>query len=172
MRQWCCFCPWFSSEEAFRKVNINYRTEKGLSLLHLCCVCEGMHGCHALLITHNQIWQVVGGITMEWRWLLCPHRHCAWVCVFIYIYLFGHTCVSGNTNHIRTLMLKGLRPCRLSRNGFTALHLAAYKVNTWDWNLNSKVTSFSCATWHLEKKEKRKAFSALPLGGVQVPSNP
>lgn len=74
------------------------------------------------------------------------------------MYLFGHTCVSGNTNHIRTLMLKGLRPCRLSRNGFTALHLAAYKVNTWDWNLNSKVTSFSCATWHLEKKRKKKSF--------------
>lgn len=26
-------------------------------------------------------------------------------------------------------MLKGLRPSRLTRNGFTALHLAAYKVN-------------------------------------------
>uniref|UniRef100_A0A8C4ENH1 Serine/threonine-protein kinase TNNI3K n=1 Tax=Dicentrarchus labrax TaxID=13489 RepID=A0A8C4ENH1_DICLA len=65
----------FSSDEAFQKVNVSYRTEKGLSLLHLCCVC------------------------------------------------------GGNKAHIRTLMLKGLRPSRLSRNGFTALHLAAYKDN-------------------------------------------
>ncbi|XP_070764462.1 serine/threonine-protein kinase TNNI3K [Enoplosus armatus] len=65
----------FSSDEAFQKVNLSYRTEKGLSLLHLCCVC------------------------------------------------------GGNKAHIRTLMLKGLRPSRLSRNGFTALHLAAYKDN-------------------------------------------
>ncbi|NXK67813.1 TNI3K kinase, partial [Sylvietta virens] len=63
----------FSSDEAFCKVNLNYRTENGLSLLHLCCVC------------------------------------------------------GGNKSHIRTLMLKGLRPSRLTRNGFTALHLAAYK---------------------------------------------
>lgn len=34
----------------------------------------------------------------------------------------------GNKSHIRTLMLKGLRPSRLTRNGFTALHLAVYKV--------------------------------------------
>ncbi|KAF3834895.1 hypothetical protein F7725_027453, partial [Dissostichus mawsoni] len=53
----------FSSDEAFLKVNVSYRTEKGLSLLHLCCACGG------------------------------------------------------------------LRPSRLSRNGFTALHLAAYKDN-------------------------------------------
>ncbi|XP_067369788.1 serine/threonine-protein kinase TNNI3K isoform X2 [Channa argus] len=65
----------FSSDEAFQKVNVSYRTEKGLSLLHLCCVC------------------------------------------------------GGNKAHMRTLMLKGLRPSRLSRNGFTALHLAAYKDN-------------------------------------------
>uniref|UniRef100_H3CZC9 Serine/threonine-protein kinase TNNI3K n=1 Tax=Tetraodon nigroviridis TaxID=99883 RepID=H3CZC9_TETNG len=65
----------FSSDEAFQKVNLSYRTEKGLSLLHLCCVCE------------------------------------------------------GSKAHIRTLILKGLRPSRLSRNGFTALHLAAYKDN-------------------------------------------
>uniref|UniRef100_A0A8D2MTX5 Serine/threonine-protein kinase TNNI3K n=1 Tax=Zonotrichia albicollis TaxID=44394 RepID=A0A8D2MTX5_ZONAL len=65
----------FSSDEAFCKVNLNYRTESGLSLLHLCCVC------------------------------------------------------GGNKSHIRTLMLKGLRPSRLTRNGFTALHLAAYKDN-------------------------------------------
>ncbi|KAE8294261.1 Serine/threonine-protein kinase TNNI3K [Larimichthys crocea] len=65
----------FSSDEAFQKVNVSYRTEKGLSLLHLCCVC------------------------------------------------------GGNKAHIRALMLKGLRPSRLSRNGFTALHLAAYKDN-------------------------------------------
>ncbi|XP_071605933.1 serine/threonine-protein kinase TNNI3K isoform X2 [Heliangelus exortis] len=63
----------FSSDEAFCKVNLNYRTENGLSLLHLCCIC------------------------------------------------------GGNKSHIRTLMLKGLRPSRLTRNGFTALHLAAYK---------------------------------------------
>uniref|UniRef100_A0A3B3XR82 Protein kinase domain-containing protein n=1 Tax=Poecilia mexicana TaxID=48701 RepID=A0A3B3XR82_9TELE len=65
----------FSSDEAFQKVNVNYRTEKGLSLLHLCCVC------------------------------------------------------GGNKAHMRTLILKGLRPSRLTRNGFTALHLAAYKDN-------------------------------------------
>ncbi|XP_060088007.1 serine/threonine-protein kinase TNNI3K isoform X2 [Heteronotia binoei] len=65
----------FSSDEAFSKVNLNYRTENGLSLLHLCCICN------------------------------------------------------GNKSHVRTLMLKGLRPSRLTRNGFTALHLAAYKDN-------------------------------------------
>ncbi|KAK1801007.1 hypothetical protein P4O66_004671 [Electrophorus voltai] len=65
----------FSSEEAFGQVNVNYRAEGGLSLLHLCCIC------------------------------------------------------AGNKSHIRTLMLKGLRPSRLTRNGFTALHLAAYKGN-------------------------------------------
>uniref|UniRef100_A0AAR2L5F7 Serine/threonine-protein kinase TNNI3K n=1 Tax=Pygocentrus nattereri TaxID=42514 RepID=A0AAR2L5F7_PYGNA len=64
-----------NSDEAFNKVNLNYRTENGLSLLHLCCIC------------------------------------------------------AGNKSHIRTLMLKGLRPSRLTRNGFTALHLAAYKDN-------------------------------------------
>ncbi|XP_045333808.1 serine/threonine-protein kinase TNNI3K isoform X4 [Leopardus geoffroyi] len=64
----------FSSDDAFSKVNLNYRTENGLSLLHLCCIC------------------------------------------------------GGNKSHIRTLMLKGLRPSRLTRNGFTALHLAVYKV--------------------------------------------
>uniref|UniRef100_A0A452TK53 Serine/threonine-protein kinase TNNI3K n=2 Tax=Ursus TaxID=9639 RepID=A0A452TK53_URSMA len=63
----------FSSDDAFSKVNLNYRTENGLSLLHLCCIC------------------------------------------------------GGNKSHIRTLMLKGLRPSRLTRNGFTALHLAVYK---------------------------------------------
>uniref|UniRef100_A0A8C8H9A1 Serine/threonine-protein kinase TNNI3K n=1 Tax=Oncorhynchus tshawytscha TaxID=74940 RepID=A0A8C8H9A1_ONCTS len=65
----------FSSDEAFQKVNLNYRTQSGLSLLHLCCMC------------------------------------------------------GGNKVHIRTLMLKGLRPSRLTRNGFTALHLAVYKDN-------------------------------------------
>ncbi|XP_078524798.1 serine/threonine-protein kinase TNNI3K isoform X2 [Lissotriton helveticus] len=65
----------FSSDEAFGKVNLNYRTENGLSLLHLCSAC------------------------------------------------------GGNKSHIRTLMLKGLRPSRLTRNGFTAIHLAAYKDN-------------------------------------------
>ncbi|KAJ6662653.1 hypothetical protein lerEdw1_011790, partial [Lerista edwardsae] len=30
----------FSSDEAFSKVNLNYRTENGLSLLHLCCICD------------------------------------------------------------------------------------------------------------------------------------
>ncbi|NWY73922.1 TNI3K kinase, partial [Erithacus rubecula] len=70
----------FSSAEAFSRVNLCFRTEAGLSLLHLCCVC------------------------------------------------------GGNKSHIRTLMLKGLRPSRLTRNGFTALHLAAYKVNYLSWN--------------------------------------
>nr|XP_021523445.1 serine/threonine-protein kinase TNNI3K isoform X1 [Aotus nancymaae] len=65
----------FGSDEAFSKVNLKYRTENGLSLLHLCCIC------------------------------------------------------GGNKSHIRTLMLKGLRPSRLTRNGFTALHLAVYKDN-------------------------------------------
>ncbi|KAL1772687.1 serine serine/threonine-protein kinase TNNI3K [Sigmodon hispidus] len=63
----------FGSDEAFREVSLNYRTEGGLSLLHLCCVC------------------------------------------------------GGNKSHIRALMLKGLRPSRLTRNGFPALHLAVYK---------------------------------------------
>uniref|UniRef100_A0A8C4LFC0 TNNI3 interacting kinase n=1 Tax=Equus asinus asinus TaxID=83772 RepID=A0A8C4LFC0_EQUAS len=63
----------FGSDDAFSKVNLNYRTENGLSLLHLCCIC------------------------------------------------------GGNKSHIRTLMLKGLRPSRLTKNGFTALHLAVYK---------------------------------------------
>ncbi|XP_007885470.1 serine/threonine-protein kinase TNNI3K isoform X2 [Callorhinchus milii] len=65
----------FSSDEAFGKVNLNYRTENGLSLLHLCCIC------------------------------------------------------AGNKSHVRTLMLKGLRPSRLTRSGFTALHLAVFKAN-------------------------------------------
>ncbi|XP_031231810.1 serine/threonine-protein kinase TNNI3K [Mastomys coucha] len=63
----------FGSDEAFSEVSLNYRTERGLSLLHLCCVC------------------------------------------------------GGNKSHIRALMLKGLRPSRLTRNGFPALHLAVYK---------------------------------------------
>lgn len=42
-----------SSDEAFQKVNVSYRTEKGLSLLHLCCVCGGMHA-RTLLITPVQ----------------------------------------------------------------------------------------------------------------------
>lgn len=45
---------WLSSDEAFQKVNISYRTEKGLSLLHLCCVCGGMHDYCSLLITAQQ----------------------------------------------------------------------------------------------------------------------
>nr|XP_020824230.1 serine/threonine-protein kinase TNNI3K isoform X4 [Phascolarctos cinereus] len=65
----------FSSDEAFSKVNLNYRTENGLSLLHLGCIC------------------------------------------------------GGNKSHVRSLMLKGLRPSRLTRNGFTALHLAVYMDN-------------------------------------------
>ncbi|XP_059122478.1 serine/threonine-protein kinase TNNI3K [Peromyscus eremicus] len=31
----------FGSDEAFSEVSLNYRTESGLSLLHLCCVCGG-----------------------------------------------------------------------------------------------------------------------------------
>ncbi|XP_031824221.1 serine/threonine-protein kinase TNNI3K [Sarcophilus harrisii] len=65
----------FSSDEAFSKVNLNFRTENRLSLLHLCCIC------------------------------------------------------GGNKSHIRSLMLKGLRPSRLTRNGFPALHLAVYLVS-------------------------------------------
>ncbi|XP_042136124.1 serine/threonine-protein kinase TNNI3K isoform X4 [Peromyscus maniculatus bairdii] len=64
----------FGSDEAFSEVSLNYRTESGLSLLHLCCVC------------------------------------------------------GGNKSHVRALMLKGLRPSRLTRNGFPALHLAVYKA--------------------------------------------
>ena len=48
-----------------------------------------------------------------------------------HIHTHTHTRVClcpGSKAHIRTLMLKGLRPSRLTRNGFTALHLAAYKV--------------------------------------------
>lgn len=37
-----CVCRCCSSDEAFQKVNVSYRTEEGLSLLHLCCVCGGM----------------------------------------------------------------------------------------------------------------------------------
>lgn len=37
-----CKISFFSSDEAFCKVNLNYRTENGLSLLHLCCICGGM----------------------------------------------------------------------------------------------------------------------------------
>ncbi|XP_042136121.1 serine/threonine-protein kinase TNNI3K isoform X2 [Peromyscus maniculatus bairdii] len=66
----------FGSDEAFSEVSLNYRTESGLSLLHLCCVC------------------------------------------------------GGNKSHVRALMLKGLRPSRLTRNGFPALHLAVYKDST------------------------------------------
>lgn len=52
---------WLSSDEAFQKVNLNYRTEKGLSLLHLCCVCKGMQGRHILLITCQQ------NTMLEWK---------------------------------------------------------------------------------------------------------
>ncbi|GAB1288263.1 Serine/threonine-protein kinase TNNI3K [Apodemus speciosus] len=31
----------FGSDEAFSEVSLNFRTERGLSLLHLCCVCGG-----------------------------------------------------------------------------------------------------------------------------------
>lgn len=52
------------------------------------------------------------------------------ICMFFPVTDFFSTFPSkGNKSHIRTLMLKGLRPSRLTRNGFTALHLAAYKVN-------------------------------------------
>ena len=53
-----------SSDEAFQKVNISYRTEKGLSLLHLCCVCGGMHDYWGLLITPWQNVTVEEGITV------------------------------------------------------------------------------------------------------------
>uniref|UniRef100_A0A3B4YY57 TNNI3 interacting kinase n=1 Tax=Stegastes partitus TaxID=144197 RepID=A0A3B4YY57_9TELE len=38
------------SEEAFQKVNVSYRTEKGLSLLHLCCVCGNKAHMRALML--------------------------------------------------------------------------------------------------------------------------
>uniref|UniRef100_A0A3Q2Y192 Serine/threonine-protein kinase TNNI3K n=1 Tax=Hippocampus comes TaxID=109280 RepID=A0A3Q2Y192_HIPCM len=91
----------FSSDEAFQKVNLNYRTEKGLSLLHLCCVCK------------------------------------------------------GNKGHISSLMVKGLRPSRLTKNGFTALHLAAYKVNP-------KCTSFypkAGQAWTCERAPRREELT-------------
>lgn len=61
---------WLSSDEAFQKVNVSYRTEKGLSLLHLCCVCGGMHDYYSLLITPQQNVTVEGRITVAWRTLL------------------------------------------------------------------------------------------------------
>lgn len=36
-----CSISFCSSDEAFNKVNLNYRTESGLSLLHLSCICGG-----------------------------------------------------------------------------------------------------------------------------------
>lgn len=64
---------------------------------------------------------------------LCFHTHTPTsylICMFFPVSDFFSTFLSkGNKSHIRTLMLKGLRPSRLTRNGFTALHLAAYKVN-------------------------------------------
>lgn len=56
---------WLSSDEAFQKVNLSYRTEKGLSLLHLCCICRGMHGYKSLLITPKQNVRVEGRIKMD-----------------------------------------------------------------------------------------------------------
>ncbi len=55
------FSSLLSSDEAFQKVNVSYRTDKGLSLLHLCCVCGGMHGYSRLLITSQQ------NVTLEGR---------------------------------------------------------------------------------------------------------
>lgn len=55
---------WLSSDEAFQKVNVSYRTEKGLSLLHLCCVCGGMHGYWSLIITLQNV-RVGGRIKMD-----------------------------------------------------------------------------------------------------------
>ena len=56
---------WLSSDEAFQKVNVSYRTEKGLSLLHLCCVCGGMHDYWSLLITPQQNVTVGGRISVD-----------------------------------------------------------------------------------------------------------
>ena len=64
-----CGC---SSDEAFQKVNVSYRTEKGLSLLHLCCVCGGMHDYSRLFITQQNV-TVEGGITMD-RLILLPEE--------------------------------------------------------------------------------------------------
>ncbi|KAL6086063.1 hypothetical protein STEG23_017456, partial [Scotinomys teguina] len=41
-----------SSDEAFSEVSLNYRTESGLSLLHLCCVCGVTEITH---ISHHAI---------------------------------------------------------------------------------------------------------------------
>uniref|UniRef100_A0A8C8BUH8 Serine/threonine-protein kinase TNNI3K n=1 Tax=Otus sunia TaxID=257818 RepID=A0A8C8BUH8_9STRI len=43
----------FSSDEAFCKVNLNYRTENGLSLLHLCSICGGILSLPAALRADN-----------------------------------------------------------------------------------------------------------------------
>uniref|UniRef100_G3VUG8 Serine/threonine-protein kinase TNNI3K n=1 Tax=Sarcophilus harrisii TaxID=9305 RepID=G3VUG8_SARHA len=53
-------------------------------------------------------------LLLKEKWLTCPSFH------FL---------IQGNKSHIRSLMLKGLRPSRLTRNGFPALHLAVYLVS-------------------------------------------
>ncbi|XP_051051944.1 serine/threonine-protein kinase TNNI3K-like [Phodopus roborovskii] len=93
----------FGSDEVFREVNLNYRTESGLSLLHLCCVC------------------------------------------------------GGNKSHIRALMLKGLRPSRLTRNGFPALHLAVYKV-----------CRFHSYTFSVQDSDSAELITSLLHSGADV----
>ena len=50
-------------------------------------------------------------------------------------------------------MLKGLRPSRLSRNGFTALHFASYKVRSqeghlpWELKAFMKMSDFKSMNW-------------------------
>lgn len=63
--------------------------------------------------------------------LLCfqTHKGDSYLICMFFPDFFPTFLSKGNKSHIRTLMLKGLRPSRLTRNGFTALHLAAYKVN-------------------------------------------
>lgn len=71
-------------------------------------------------------------------------------------------------------MLKGLRPSRLTRNGFTALHLAAYKVKSikqlqnTDVSVCFKVQSMSLSLLTLCVSCGRELSKVLPHGGVQV----
>lgn len=61
-------------------------------------------------------------------------------------------------------MLKGLRPSRLSKNGFTALHLAAYKVFFYKALscLCHLIKSFLCfTTWWSTRTHKASAVSRV-----------
>lgn len=133
----------YSSDEAFNKVNLNYRTEGGLSLLHLCCICGGRAKqvkklYRTLYMTHSTwhfLWINILVLNKDivLTFYLISHCLISWCIIFNCYGTFIHFIaflfpLPGNKAHIRTLMLKGLRPSRLTRNGFTALHLAAFKV--------------------------------------------